>query len=199
MIINSFSSVTLQAIPLIHRHASFRLSRFSGALHSIPASKLISGGSYPCNITPKVKQALEFCDDPYRFDPAASRLSTISNTQGCDDPSHAIHLANQMIKACRLHFWLARMHACMRKPLFENSSDAVAFFRKEVKGDQTALCLPRAFFAAKTSKKFKDEGVVFIGVFLPARSMHAWVVESGALADPHDDIWINYQPVAALA
>jgi hypothetical protein len=28
--------------------------------------------------------------------------------------------------------------------------------------------------------------------------LHAWVIEGGSLADPCDDAWINYRPVAAL-
>jgi hypothetical protein len=41
--------------------------------------------------------------------------------------------------------------------------------------------------------------VVVIGVFLPSRAMHAWTIEGNQMADPYDDIWINYQPVAMLS
>ena len=40
--------------------------------------------------------------------------------------------------------------------------------------------------------------MIFIGVFLPTKLMHAWIIESGELADQFDDIWINFQPVAAI-
>lgn len=28
--------------------------------------------------------------------------------------------------------------------------------------------------------------------------MHAWIVEDGKQPDPFDDMWINFQPVAAI-
>lgn len=39
---------------------------------------------------------------------------------------------------------------------------------------------------------------MFIGAFLPSVQMHAWVIEDGMPADPHDDNWINFAPVAAF-
>jgi len=40
--------------------------------------------------------------------------------------------------------------------------------------------------------------VIFIGVFLPSKSMHAWIIEDGIQPDPSDTMWINFQPVAVL-
>jgi len=40
--------------------------------------------------------------------------------------------------------------------------------------------------------------VIFIGVFLPSNTMHAWIIEDGKIVDPYDGIWLNFQPVAAL-
>lgn len=89
-----------------------------------------------------------------------------------------------------IHFGLRR---------FETSRDAINFYRKYIKPkNQNELCLSRAFFAAATSKRFKKGGVILIGIFLPSKSMHAWIIEDGALADSHDYIWLNYQPVAAM-
>jgi hypothetical protein len=48
------------------------------------------------------------------------------------------------------------------------------------------------------SRKFADMGVVLIGVFLPSRSLHAWIIEDGMQPDSSDKQWINFQPVAAV-
>lgn len=81
---------------------------------------------------------------------------------------------------------------------YKNASDAIINFRARHPKNQNNLCLPRAFYAAKTSKKFKESGVLFIGVFLPTKSMHAWIIEDGVQPDPYDDVWINFQPVTAF-
>jgi len=91
------------------------------------------------------------------------------------------------------------MYAAWASPLFASAKEASVFFRTYAAGDQSQLCLARALFSAKTSRRFRAEGVVLIGVFLPARSLHAWVIENGEMADSCDDIWINYQPVATLS
>ena len=45
---------------------------------------------------------------------------------------------------------------------------------------------------------FNEEGVVFIGAFLPSRAMHAWVIEKGIQPDQRDNIWHQYRPIAAI-
>jgi len=111
----------------------------------------------------------------------------------------AVRSAERLIRLTRQQFWCARAYASWPVPLFPTSREAMLFFRQQIRGDQNELCLARSFFAAKTSQQFKKMGVVVIGVFLPSRSMHAWVMEGDQAADPFDDIWINYQPVALLA
>lgn len=93
---------------------------------------------------------------------------------------------------------LARMYVRKKYALYTSARDAVEFYRMNVIGDQDRLCLPRTLFAAKTSARFKEEGVLFIGVFLPARSLHAWIFEDGSIVDERDTIWVNYHPVALI-
>jgi hypothetical protein len=148
----------------------------------------------------KINRASALCRNPYQLAPAAKRTSYTTDIKwGHQDVRRGVEIANGLIRLCRRQFWLACLSSSFRRPLFENSAEAVSFFRETVDGEQGTLCLPRALFAAKTSRAFATNGVIFIGIFLPSRSMHAWVVESDSLADPEDDIWINYQPVAALA
>lgn len=104
-----------------------------------------------------------------------------------------------LTKIVRLNFSLGRVLTVFGRPIFSNSNEAIAYYRKNIyPNQQNDLCLPRTLFAAATSKKFKESGVIFIGVFLPSKSMHAWIIEDGALTDPEDGIWLNYQPVATL-
>ncbi len=190
----------LQQIPLIHGGVSFRFSRFSGSLHAVPESNWKSCAPSLGKNAAKINRASSLCHDPYQLAPAAKRTcNTTAIKWGQQDIRHGVEIANGLIRLCRRQFWLACLSSSLRRPLFENSAEAVSFFRETVDGEQSTLCLPRALFAAKTSRAFGADGVIFIGIFLPARSMHAWVIEGDALADPADDIWINYQPVAALA
>lgn len=83
---------------------------------------------------------------------------------------------------------------------YSSTKLAIASFKKIYPGNlhQRTLCLPRTLFAVATSKSFKKNGVAFVGVFLPSRKMHAWVIEDNLNPDPYDDAWICYQPVAAI-
>jgi hypothetical protein len=191
-----YLSMRLKAISLASGSMSFHLGRFSGALHAVPAFRPGREGALGGADGEKVARSLALCDNPYHLDPPGIAASTTAEWQ---NPRRGVGMANLLIKLCRQQFWLACLSASWRKPLFASSAEAIAFFRATVDGDQATLCLPRALFAAKTSGAFAADGVILIGVFLPARSMHAWVIEGGALADPQDDQWINYQPVAALA
>ena len=104
-----------------------------------------------------------------------------------------------LIKIVKYSFFLGKQFLYFRLNKFESSSESISYFRNFInKNEQNDLCLPRTFFAATTSKKFRENGVIFIGVFLPTKLMHAWIIESGELADQFDDIWINFQPVAAI-
>jgi hypothetical protein len=178
---------------------SYQLSRFSGSLYAIPASDGKADSSVLAKSPAKINRALSLCRDPYRIRPMEeSTSSAASVTSESEDPQRGVKIANRLVNLCRRQFWLAHVSASFHTPLFENSAAAISFFRRRVNGDQATLCFPRALFAAKTSKAFAASGVVFIGVFLPARSMHAWVIEGDAVADASDDIWINHEPVAVL-
>jgi hypothetical protein len=148
----------------------------------------------------KVEKAIAACHAPYHLLPlGVEGTPADACSLALDVKRKAIGIARRLVHYSQFQFLLARVYASWRQPLFENANDASTFFRCHTEGDQTELCLARALFTAKTSRRFRSEGVVIIGVFLPSRSMHAWVIEGGRIADPFDDIWINYQPVAILA
>jgi hypothetical protein len=39
---------------------------------------------------------------------------------------------------------------------------------------------------------------LIIGVFLPSRAMHAWIIENHMQPDPQDRSWTSFQPVALI-
>lgn len=142
----------------------------------------------------KVEVALRLCNEPYSM-PNPS----ISLNDSHKYSERQKKRVQRMIYLSRLNLFLARQYASYLKPFFNTSRDAINFFHEATPiSDRSKLCLPRSLFAAKTSNSFKDTGVIFIGVFLPSRQMHAWIIEDGQQADPWDNIWHLYRPVAAI-
>lgn len=185
-------------LPIAHKNSSFHLSSLSGSL--LASSTSAGKSKYSPELgrsETRLSSGLRLCDEPYRLVPPNNRADAVTKITPVN-PS-AITMANRMIWLCSKQFFLARAYASMRRPIFNSSNEAITFFRENTKGDQSKLCLSRALFAAKTSRQFTDAGLVIIGVALPARALHAWVIEDGSLTDLCDDIWINYRPVAAIA
>lgn len=85
---------------------------------------------------------------------------------------------------------------CNKK--YSNTTYAILNFRRTLKYNQENLCLPRTFYAAYTSESFRKNGVLFIGIMLPQRTLHAWIIEDGINPDPYDYYWTQYQPLAAF-
>lgn len=83
---------------------------------------------------------------------------------------------------------------------FANAQQAILFYRHIYPSaeEQRRLCLPRAIFAATTSRNFKKRGAMYIGAFLPSTQMHAWIIEDNQQPDMWDNEWICYKPVYML-
>lgn len=98
------------------------------------------------------------------------------------------------------HFYLGLyILSHLRLNFFDNTREATDAFCMIIGNEkQRNLCLPRSVFAATTSKKFKEKGVLFIGVFFPSKQLHAWVLEEDYCGWEKDYIWINYTPVAIM-
>jgi hypothetical protein len=142
----------------------------------------------------KLKVALRLCNQPYSM---RSSPASLHDSHKCSERQKMI--AQRMLYISRINLFLARQYASYSKPFFNRSSDAIKFFHEATpSSDRSKLCLPRSLFAAKTSKSFNDTGVILIGVFLPSRQMHAWIIEDEQQADPLDNIWHLYRPVAAI-
>lgn len=94
-------------------------------------------------------------------------------------------------------YWISKV---VSLNAFANAQQAILFYRNIYPSaeEQRRLCLPRAIFAATTSCKFKKNGVMYIGAFLPSTQMHAWVIEDNQQPDMWDNEWICYKPVYML-
>lgn len=144
----------------------------------------------------KLMEAVSYCNNPYKL----SKMESNSAENKQVYPRKTLSFfSNALIKVNKLNFGLGRLFSGFGQPVFENANQAIHFFRNNKPGIiQNDLCLPRSLFAASTSKKFKENGVIFIGVSLPSNLMHAWIIEDGKQPDPLDTMWINFQPVAAI-
>lgn len=178
--------------------SSFQLCGLSGTLFAL--GERDSRPRPSCGVTLKIRNALDRCENPYLLSAPADELhQVLSSPLAPKAAERAIRFVDRLIWLSRRQFLCARLYASWRVPLFATAREAILFFRQHAKGDQEVLCLARALFAAKTSRRFAEQGAVVIGVFLPSRAMHAWVIEGDDLSDPYDGIWINYQPVAMLS
>ena len=108
--------------------------------------------------------------------------------------------AKLMVFACKHSFYLASLITNLPFIKFNDTKQALQVFLQLFPNtiQQRTLCLSRTLFVAATSKSFKKSGTAFIGVFLPSRKMHAWIIESNGNPDPFDDMWLLYQPVIAI-
>ncbi len=182
-------------IPLKHLHnKQLALSQLSGNLleTEFDASHQTSVKNYPT----KLIKALKICKSPYSEKLPGEGISKLWEEEQSNIKNSILA---RTISLTRFNFFIARKYASIETPLFNSSSEAALYFRSFNTQKQNELCLSRSLFMAKTSKEFKRNGVIFVGVFMPTRSMHAWVIENEKQADLEDSYWINFQPVAALA
>ncbi len=179
----------IHQLTVVHDGQAFLFEPMSGLL----LSKAINGSSSAKRpLSSKASAGLEFNDRPYLL-----RRMERRSVQTQSVPKWLVLYARLLVRTCRLSFGLARVLAWPRLPVYDDATEAIRAFRQIFPaGVQQELCLPRSLFAAVTSRKFRSSGVVFIGVFLPSRSMHAWVIEDGVQPDPFDGGWLNFRPVA---
>jgi len=105
-----------------------------------------------------------------------------------------------LVLACEYSFLLARVITNLPLIRFSDTKQALQVFALLYPSSmqRNTLCLPRTLFVIATSKSFKKNGTAFIGVFLPTRKMHAWIIEGSSNPDTYDNNWILYQPVIAI-
>ncbi len=146
--------------------------------------------------TPQDETSLQNVSNPFLLNPTPlAKLHTI----------HNMRLLKMYAKAltwlCRhcypIAYWISKT---VSFNVFADAQQAILFYRYVYPSaeKQRRLCLPRAIFAATTSRKFKQSGIMYIGAFLPSTQMHAWIIEENRQPDVWDNEWICYQPVYML-
>jgi len=179
----------LKSLLIFNKDSYFFFERFTGSL-------LVKNGhiqSIHKPQTPKLAHAITLCNQPYLLKAQRGSHTSIPN-------SKLVQLyAKTLVWLCNLSFFLGRCFSLLGIPCFDTTNNAILAFRQCFpSAKQNDLCYSRSLFAASLSKSFKKNGVIFIGVFLPSTSMHAWIIEDGTQPDPYDNMWINFQPVAAI-
>lgn len=180
------------SLPIKFDEKLYKLNPFFGMLLEFEKTKQNTNITMP----QKLNDALEYCNHPYTLSKNAPII--IEKKPVFAQKTLSLY-SNMLIKFNTLNFWFGRILSVFGQPVFDNTNQAISFFRNNKSGlIQNDLCLPRSLFAASTSKTFKAKGVIFIGVSLPSNLMHAWIIEDGEQPDPNDTMWINFQPVAAI-
>jgi hypothetical protein len=149
------------------------------------------------NIPLKVFQALEYCNQPYLCK-VNNKIEISSSNDNLVNELNKMH--DRLLKIGNNRFYMTRLYSSVKKLMFENTNEAITYINSlppqvEFKHQ---LCLQRAFLSSKISRGFIDNGVIFIGAFLPTGDMHAWIIENGKQPDYDDRGWVNYRPLLAF-
>lgn len=149
------------------------------------------------NLNQNIKCAEKLNNEPYTLNPLTHSIDTKIYKKKIEKVSQYNRV---LMKLGNSKFFLSCMYSRFRKPIFENTTLAFDHIskidiHKEMKGK---LCLQRSLLAAKTSKSFKKNGVLFIGAQLPTGVMHAWIIEDKKQPDRQDREWIMYKPLLAI-
>ena len=97
------------------------------------------------------------------------------------------------------NFLLSIIYSTIGKKYFDTTKDAFSYISTLPNHDYgSENCFQRCLLAAKISKSFKKNGVIFIGAELSTFIMHAWIIENKTQPDFEDRAWINYRPLLAI-
>lgn len=180
-------------LPVRAQGCLWRLNAITGSLiketypNGVPASAQ--------QLPSRIASALALCDDPYKLTPPLT-------VETPDIPARVaaqLEAFNRILQTLR-NKWLifSVLYAGRRKPIFENTAQAMVEISTLYKNGSGSDCLQKSLLAVKTSKSFTSDGVLFIGATLPTGNMHAWIIENNEQPDILDRHWINYQPLLAI-
>lgn len=175
----------------VYSHGFFwEISGFTGSL--LRSSKDLSKKV----VSPKTLSALKYVDNPYNcYKPRDINLSVSSEVKNQLEVMH-----NRLLKISNSRFMMSLIYANMQRVLFDTTEQAFSVISKieTQTRDRTKLCFQRSLLAAKTSRSFKEKGVLFVGAQIPTKDMHAWIIEDGGQPDYEDRNWVNYRPLLAI-
>ncbi len=180
-------------LPYQNKEHTFYISPFNGKLYKIGNNIFRK----KC-LAEKLKTAINAVDNPFSFE----ALNPEDSSSQYDEINFkkASQFHNSLLKLGNKHFFLSRKYAVCTRVLFNNSVEAfdtISIMDKQI-DFKNELCLQRSLLVMKTSKSFKNNGVLFIGASFPSGKMHAWIIENGIQPDRLDRNWIMYRPLLAL-
>jgi len=180
-------------LPFNQDKCSWYICPFSGSLIRA-SSKRTNQKTLP----DKVAQALRFCSNPYLCKPHVCEPSARHRSDQKLNKLNRMHRVLERLGSGQ--FFASRCYASIRCEIFMDTSHAMAAIGElpSEKDYSHRLCLQRTLLAAKTSKSFKNNGVLFVGSLLPTPDMHAWIIEDGCQPDANDRQWILFRPMLAL-
>lgn len=181
----------LVRLPVKSYDATWHINAITGSLIKSPINFCPPESAVPI----KVKKALDFCENPY----------LLKSNLAFEDVSTDSELIKKIKKPYKtLKFlgnkWLllSMLPSIRTNFIFENSATAFNHINELDPDGIGQNCLQKTLLVAKTSKSFKQSGVLFIGANLPTGHMHSWIIENDVQPDKLDRHWISYQPLLAL-
>ena len=181
------------SLPLHSRGYWWSISPLTGSL--------VRSNHNPClfktRVPEIVQRALSCCDEPYSCNWSPE---TITFQLSSKNVSSLEKMNSRLHRIGNKRFLLSYLYAGKSAPLFEDTKEAISaisLLPQQVTA-RADHCLQRSLLAAKTSKSFAKDGVLFIGASIASADMHAWIIEAGCQPDFEDRNWINFQPLLAI-
>jgi hypothetical protein len=146
----------------------------------------------------KLTNALKFCNEPFKLQANISTSQIKIDENIFDKKCKLISMEKYLNFLGNHNFYLSLVYAGFSNNLFSNTKEAMIEISKLSSQKEGNRCLQRTLLAAKTSKSFKNNGVILIGAQIPTARMHAWIIEENYQPDLEDRGWINYRPLLAI-
>ena len=190
---SKFLIMKVKVLPFKVNNHCLYISPFSGKLYKVNEHIFRN-----TKVDEKLKIALNAVDNPYSFE--SLRPNSFSKEIDINVFKKLYHFNDKLLKFGNKNFFLSRIYASFNYILFENSIeafDAISKIETHIKY-KNELCFQRSLLVMKTSKSFRNKGVLFIGASFPSGKMHAWIIENGVQPDRLDRNWIMYRPLLAI-
>ena len=183
----------VKILPFKVKNYCFYISPFTGKLYKVDEHIFRNKKD-----DEKLKIAVNAVENPYSFD--VLQPNSISKEIDINIFKKLCHFSDKFLKLGNNNFFLSRIYARFNYTLFETSVEAFDAISKieTHKKNKNELCLQRSLLVVKTSKSFRDKGVLFIGASFPSGKMHSWIIENGVQPDRLDRNWIMYRPLLAI-
>lgn len=181
-------------LPYYSGDSGWYISPWSGSLLQAPAARLDLG---KLELPKKLENALAVCDDPFSCRWLLQQSDPLLDPTVFANVEKSYH---RLVRISSRRFLLSILYARLNHPCVDTTHEVFSALSQvpDAVENRAIRCLQRCLTAAKTSKSFKKDGILFIGASIDSLTMHAWILEDGMQPDPYDRQWINYRPLLAF-